>query len=137
MCITRSTPEKEYAAALFLKWFTSPEQNMKFVSSTGYLPVTKQAFEVSMAQEIDEVENENIKKLLQAAITMYQNYEFYIPPTFDSFDAIGKTYQSGYKSVVLQKQKDYRSLQLSQPDNAPLSVVTKNAYNDFIRTVQP
>ena len=36
----KSTPAKEEGAALFIKWFTAPEQNMRFVASTGYLPVT-------------------------------------------------------------------------------------------------
>ncbi|AVM68337.1 hypothetical protein C3V36_03190 [Lachnospiraceae bacterium oral taxon 500] len=39
MCITKSTAEKERAAALFLKWFTGKEQNMAFAMNSGYLPV--------------------------------------------------------------------------------------------------
>ena len=41
MIVTKSTKEKEYASVEFLKWLTAPEQNIKFVSETGYLPVTK------------------------------------------------------------------------------------------------
>ena len=44
MVVASSTPEKEYAATLFLKWFTNPAQNIRFVSSTGYLPVTNEAY---------------------------------------------------------------------------------------------
>lgn len=39
MCVIKSTEEKEQLAANFLKWFTRPENNLRFVTLTGYLPV--------------------------------------------------------------------------------------------------
>lgn len=45
MSVTKSTPEKQEGAALFLKWFTSQEQNIPFAMTTGYLPVQTQAYE--------------------------------------------------------------------------------------------
>ena len=109
MCITRSTPEKELAAATFLKWFTAPEQNMKFISSTGYLPVTIAAFGESMQQEIDAVENQNIKKLLTAATTMYADYDFYIPPTFDGFHDLDSAYQKQLQACILSAREAYQA----------------------------
>ena len=40
MCTTKSTPEREKACITFLKWLTSPERNVEFVTSLGYRPVT-------------------------------------------------------------------------------------------------
>jgi multiple sugar transport system substrate-binding protein len=37
---------------LFIKWFTSYEKNIEFVSQTGYLPVTKKAYESQMTEQI-------------------------------------------------------------------------------------
>jgi multiple sugar transport system substrate-binding protein len=37
--VLAKTTRKNRKAALFLKWFTSPEQNVKFAMTTGYLPV--------------------------------------------------------------------------------------------------
>ncbi len=45
MCIARSTPERELASAIFLKWFTDREQNIDFAMTTGYLPVQTKSFE--------------------------------------------------------------------------------------------
>lgn len=45
-CTVKSTPERERAAAVFLKWLTEPETNVRFVTSVGYMPVTDAAFEV-------------------------------------------------------------------------------------------
>ncbi len=107
MCIGRATPEKEYAAALFLKWFTQPEQNMRFVSSTGYLPVTKKAFEVNMQQEIDYIENENLQKLLRTVIEMYKDYTFLVPPNYENFDALSKEYETKIKEAMLAGKDEY------------------------------
>ena len=98
--VSKSTPEKEYAAALFIKWFTQPAQNMKLVSSTGYLPVTKEAFEKNMTEEIKSVENANVKKLLEAATKMYGEYTFMVAPNHDSFDALSKEYETGFKQIL-------------------------------------
>ena len=100
MCIERSTPKKEYAAALFLKWFTQPEQNMRFVYSTGYLPVTKKAFENNMKQEIYTAKTPNLKKLLEAATLMYGEYDFLIPPNYEQFDGLSKAYEIRLKQLM-------------------------------------
>ena len=63
MCVTKSSKEKEYAAAIFLKWFTQPQQNLYFISSTGYLPVTEEAYGEMMSQEINNISDKSIKKL--------------------------------------------------------------------------
>jgi len=44
MSVSKSTPEKQAGAALFLKWFTSEEQNIPFAMTTGYLPVETGAY---------------------------------------------------------------------------------------------
>ncbi len=100
MAVSKSTERKEYAAAIFLKWFTEPEQNMRFVSSTGYLPVTKKAFEEDMIKEIETTEAESIKKLLVTATNMYHEYEFMIAPVFDEFDTMSKDYEKKIKQSM-------------------------------------
>lgn len=44
MCVSKSTPLKQEAAAIFLKWFTQKEQNINFSMSSGYLPVKLDAY---------------------------------------------------------------------------------------------
>ena len=110
MIVTSSTPEKEKAATVFLKWFTEPEQNMKFVASTGYLPVTNKAFEYCIEQEIDNSENENIKKLLETAINVYNEYDFYIPPVFDNYNSMSKEYEKSFEKLATDSRKKYLTL---------------------------
>ena len=44
-CTVKSTPEREKAACTFIKWLTEPEQNTKFVTSLGYVPVCYEAYD--------------------------------------------------------------------------------------------
>lgn len=44
MCVARSTPAQQEGAVLFLKWFTEAQQNIDFAMTTGYLPVSGEAF---------------------------------------------------------------------------------------------
>lgn len=133
LCVTKSTPEKEYAAGIFLKWFTSPEQNLRFVSSTGYLPVTEQAFGSVMDKEIENVTDERIKSLLQTAITMQQEYDFYIPPLFDGFDKMQKEYENHLKETAAKSKEEYQELLKKQDADAAFQKVTKNVFENFIK----
>ena len=54
MVVTKSTPEEEAAAVLFLKWFTEPENNIAFSAESGYLPVKKQANDYDYYKETAE-----------------------------------------------------------------------------------
>jgi len=43
--VFKTTPEKQLASWIFLKWFTSPEQTAKWAMTTNYFPVRKSAAE--------------------------------------------------------------------------------------------
>lgn len=119
MCVIRSTKEKEHAAGVFLKWFTSPLNNLRFVSSTGYLPVTKEAFGDTMSREIDSVPDENIKKLLKASRTMQQEYEFCVAPLFDGVDELQQLYESRLMETAAKSRQTYLDLlKTNSPDVA-------------------
>ncbi len=45
MCVAAEEAAKREGAALFLKWFTAPEQNIRFAMTTGYLPVETASYE--------------------------------------------------------------------------------------------
>ncbi|MDR0405912.1 MAG: extracellular solute-binding protein [Clostridiales bacterium] len=105
MVVARSDPQKEFAAAVFLKWFAASEQNMRFVSETGYLPVTKEAFDEKMMGEIGAVENPLIKRMLQTAVKTYQEYDFIVAPNVPEFDALSKGYEAELKELMRHSRK--------------------------------
>ena len=119
LAVAKSTPEKEEAAALFLKWFTAPEQNMRFVASTGYLPVTGQAFTNHMEREIAENGNPNIQKLLRTATIVHGEYDFYIPPVFDAFNTVSGNMEANFFAIAAERREQYiANLATMEPDAA-------------------
>ncbi|HHU07671.1 MAG TPA: extracellular solute-binding protein [Clostridiaceae bacterium] len=99
MVIAKSEPKKEYAAALFLKWLSSTEQNMRFVASTGYLPVTIEAFNSIKALD-QEVENPNIRKLREVLQEMETEYTFITAPNYEGYDEIFTEYEREFKAAM-------------------------------------
>lgn len=131
MSVIKSSKEKEYAAGIFLKWFTSPENNLRFVSSTGYLPVTEEAFGEIMSQEIKNISDEKIKKLLQTSRIMQKEYGFYIPPLFEGIDELQKQYESQLKEITTQSRKSYIEFLKSNDQITAYETVANGKYDDF------
>lgn len=132
MSVIKSTKEKEYAAGIFLKWFTNPENNLRFVSSTGYLPVTEAAFGEIMSQEIKNITDERIKKLLKTSRIMQKEYEFYIPPLFDDIDEIQQQYESQLKDIAAQSRNSYTGVLKNSDSVGAYKTVVNGKYDDFI-----
>jgi multiple sugar transport system substrate-binding protein len=105
MVAAKSTAQKEAAAALFLKWLTAPDQNMRFVASTGYLPVTAEAFGKKMAAEIEAAENITLKRLMEAAVRMYEGYDFIVPPNIDGIDGLTRSYEAALKQAMREGRR--------------------------------
>ena len=109
LMVAKSGKAKETAAAVFLKWFTAPDQNMKFVAETGYMPVTDEAFEKRMPQAIESARNPSIRQMLEAVTGMHSEYKFFIAPVFDAFDGISGDYEKKYKTLLTEKREAYLS----------------------------
>ncbi|HKM33330.1 MAG TPA: extracellular solute-binding protein [Lachnospiraceae bacterium] len=104
LMVAKTDPQKEYAATVFIKWLTDCQQNMKFISKTGYLPVTKQAFEENMNTYLETVEDLRIKKMLTAVLSMYHDYEFFTAPNYSDFDAVSKEYENNFKALLTEQR---------------------------------
>ena len=103
--VAKSDKKKENAAAQFLKWLTAPSHNMRFIASTGYLPVTKKAFEQDMKSHMETVEDARIKKMLIAVNSMYESYSFFTPPIFEEYDSISKGYEKKVKELMTAERE--------------------------------
>src|SRR5690554_5593938 len=99
---------------------------MRFVFSTGYLPVTKEAFEKNMKQEIYTAKTPNLQKLLEAAIHMYEEYAFLVPPNYEQFDRLSKEYEIKLKQLMLEGRKSVIQ------DNKTPSIVSEELYSVFV-----
>jgi multiple sugar transport system substrate-binding protein len=133
MSVIKSTAQREDAAAIFLKWFTSPENNLHFVSHTGYLPVTVEAFGEMMSHEIAHISDESIKKLLQTCRLMQEEYQFCTAPLFDGVDEWQEQYENRLKEIAATSRDAYRE-QLQNSDSArAYETVSSNVFETFIQ----
>ena len=86
MAVTKSTTEKEYASAMFLKWFTDTEYNIKFSALSGYMPVKKAANDydafMSVVSENQIPQDEISKRTLEVAFEAVNKSEMYTGKAF-------------------------------------------------------
>lgn len=132
MSVIKSTEEKEYLASIFLKWFTSPENNIKFTSSTGYLPVTEEAFGDLMSREIENTPENIFKELLNTSRLMQKEYKFYISPLFDDAEELQEKYETRLKQVSSESRKNYIELLKTNEPKVAYEAVSKDLYKFFI-----
>ncbi len=106
-CTVRSTPEREQAAVTFLKWLTEPTHNVEFVTKTGYMPVTKEAFENELPKAIEGLESEKYKSLYQAYLDTQRDYQFYVPPHLEAYLDLETTLEETVRAQLILGRKNY------------------------------
>lgn len=86
LAVTASTPEREKAAATFLKWFTTPQNNALFAVPTSYSPVTVQGNTSQVLDEAIAAYGGNISPLVRESLSLSsalpQSHEMYAPAPF-------------------------------------------------------
>ncbi|MCL2147031.1 MAG: extracellular solute-binding protein [Synergistaceae bacterium] len=133
MCTFKSSKEKEYATAVFLKWLTNSAQNLRFVINTGYLPVTNEAFSDLMSGKYTGRQDANIQKMLSTAVAMHQDYKFYIPPVFDGFDELQKGYVEKILKFAEKDRHTYLSLLKEHSPARAFEILSHDALQRFIK----
>ena len=87
MMVVKSTPEKEYAATIFLKWFTDDGRNIDFSLQSGYLPVKKSANDwtkiQSALEQKDGAASEMFEETMHTAIDTVTKSKMYTNKPFD------------------------------------------------------
>lgn len=86
MSVLKSDERTEYACAVFLKWFTDKQQNIRFAVNSGYLPVKKEAndSEVIFADSSAQEMGATMQNIFQVAIDEVHDYSLYTSPPYDS-----------------------------------------------------
>lgn len=86
MVVTKSTPEKEYAATVFLKWITQDDNNIKFSLNSGYLPVKKttNTLEVLHQATTDNNMTGLLHDVIHIGAQITSSYRLYTNNAFDN-----------------------------------------------------
>lgn len=106
-CTVRSTPEREKAAMVFLKWLTSPTENVDFVMKAGYMPVTTAAFEQVLPDALKQLNTAKYRSLYESFMEMQKNYEFYVPPQMENYLSLETLLEEQVRAQLALGRKEY------------------------------
>lgn len=107
ICTVKSTPEREEAAMVFLKWLTAPEQNVELVTRLGYMPVTQEAFDTYLPQAIEQLEDPKYRELYRAFLQTQEEYTFYTPAQRDDYLSLETSFEDQVRLLLSAALKDY------------------------------
>ncbi|MGN1319302.1 MAG: extracellular solute-binding protein [Lachnospirales bacterium] len=108
-CTVKSTPEKEKAAVTFIKWLTEAEQNTKFVTSLGYVPVCYDAYDEYLIKETSNISDLKYKALYETIQEINPDYEFVYPPRFESYLDLEKKFTTTIRTLLSDGRNEYIS----------------------------
>ena len=97
---------KNYGAYIFAKWLTEKENNLRFVTSTGYLPVSNEAF-AELFADTNVAENESYRNLYDMMNGMMDSYELYSLPVYDNASDIQSDFEQNVKLVLKSTHNQY------------------------------
>ncbi len=97
---------KNYGAYIFAKWLTEKENNLSFVTSTGYLPVTDEAF-AELFADTSIAETGSYKNLYDMMNGMMNGYKLYSLPVYDKASDIQSDFEQNVKLVLKSAHNQY------------------------------
>ncbi len=97
---------KNYGAYIFAKWLTEKENNLRFVTSAGYLPVTDEAFGELFAGA-DSAANERYRELYEMMSGMTDSYTLYSLPVYENASDIQSRFEQNVKLVLKSARNKY------------------------------
>ncbi len=97
---------KNYGAYIFAKWLTEKENNLSFVTSTGYLPVTDEAFE-ELFTDTGIAEKESYRKLYDMMKEMMNSYRLHPLPLYSNASDIQSRFEQNVKLVLKSAHNQY------------------------------
>lgn len=138
MLVTKSDETHEYAATVFLKWFTSTQNNLQFAVDSGYLPVTVEAnSEEALGAAFEHAAEpvpETLQEVLLNGIYTTQNYSLYTNRAF----AQGNDARKIVENSLLDAAKEDReqvvfrlSIGMSQ-EEAVAPFVTREQFSQWL-----
>lgn len=140
MVITKSTPEREYASIVFLKWLTEEKNNIVLGCTSGYIPVKKEAIHKEVLDQVmEEKELEVSQKTYDALITCFETMEsskLYTNKAFENGASARKVleYQLSDKAATDREVVEKRLKEGQSIGEATADFVKEEAFQKWYRT---
>ena len=107
ICTVKSTPEREQACIVFLKWLTDAERNVEFVTSMGYMPVKQDSFDIYLENAVENLTNPMYVSLYQTFFDTQSEYEFYVPPQMKSYLKLETRFETNVRYALKYGRTKY------------------------------
>ncbi|MDR1730608.1 MAG: extracellular solute-binding protein [Synergistaceae bacterium] len=138
-CLLKSTPEREKAAVIFLKWLTAPENNLNYLRDTGYLPVTAEAIRRAVVERSATAGAGNAVPLrdrfLDLMAVMEREYDFFIPPLLDDYERLERKYESLLRKSAQQSREKFLELRESMGPDEAFRAASEGAFANFTKAL--
>lgn len=135
MSVIKSEEKREYACAVFLKWFTEKERNIKFSVNSGYLPVKKDANNMEdILAYCEEAEiNSTMRETYDVAIDEINTYSLYTSPPYENAAQIRDYLGQSMENTAISARDSAKERILAGEDrDAVISEYTdENAFNEW------
>ncbi len=105
MVVTKSTKKEETASAEFLKWFTENDQNLKFTTASGYLPVKKTANDKEVIKKYINQDDAILTKTVNIGIDTVNTSELYTANVFENANSARNTLTYGLSDLARQDRE--------------------------------
>ncbi|MEG1639167.1 MAG: extracellular solute-binding protein, partial [Erysipelotrichaceae bacterium] len=116
MMVAKSNKKQEYAATLFLKWFTQAKRNLEFSIDSGYVPVSKETTNEknyqSMVKKLDGEYNRNVVAGNTQTIKQFAQNKAFVNDAFDHSFELRKILETSMPN----KAKEDRAIVVSRLD---------------------
>ncbi|WHE88035.1 extracellular solute-binding protein [Lachnoanaerobaculum gingivalis] len=133
-CTVKSTPEREKAAALFLKWLTEPDNNIEFVVKAGYMPVTEKAF-AQLSKVAGKLESTKYRSLYEAISKTKEEYTFYVTPQLSNYLDMEMYFEKNVRLELSRAKEEYKeALQNNEHPNKEAYI--EEAYQNIMNAMQ-
>lgn len=130
-CLLKSTPLKENAAIVFLKWLTEPERNLRFLESTGYLPVTQEAMKKAAGSAKSDMPRIH-RRFLEVVSLMQREYDFLIPRGLDNFGALETDFEGRLQKSASSSRERYEKLRGTVEADVAFRAASEGEYAKFV-----
>lgn len=95
---------KNYAAYVFADWITEKENNLKFVTEAGYLPVKDEAYELFNDNPSCI---EKYRSMYESVSYMMNNYRLYSLPLFSGASDVQHSFENNSRMVLKMAHNQY------------------------------
>ncbi len=137
MVVSKSDMQHEYAAVEFLKWFTQPENNLRFGCVSGYLPVQKNAANVEKLEQVIAEQGLSVAPktydCLTTVIEEMENMTLYTNKSFQNGSAARKVLEYNLTDLA-EKDRAAVAASLAQGmslEEASAPYVTEAAFENW------